>query len=167
MWVLLCGWGWTRPRAVARRHLSGGLVGVHVVLLLVRPCVETHWMANGSQHMTIGPVCYRCHGWAGSLQMSKQGRSSKRSLRRGYDFAVMRARAHSLRAEGLDDNGSHGCPSSRDCADCQAACWRVLGFTRTLQPAPASPAFRMPVSCGSSQIFSLECRCWLGQKTKR
>lgn len=30
----------------------------------------------------------------------------------------------------------------------------------------ASPSFRMPDSCGSSQFFSAQCLCRLGQKTK-
>lgn len=50
------------------------------------------WL-NGSQHMTIGRVCYRCHGWARSLEA---GPKFLGVSRRGYDFAVMRAPAHSL-----------------------------------------------------------------------
>lgn len=63
-------------------------------------------MANGSQHMTIGRVCYRCHGWAGSLEA---GPKFLEVSTRGYDFAVMRAPAHSLSLE----TGARPCPSSR------------------------------------------------------
>lgn len=61
-------------------------------------------MANGSQHMTIGRVCYRCHGWAGSLEA---GPKFLEVSTRGYDFAVMRAPAHSLSLE----TGARPCPS--------------------------------------------------------
>lgn len=69
------------PWAVARLvrdQLSGGSqsilarVVVVAVPLLARPCQALGgwlgWMANGSQHMTIGRACYRCHGWARSLE---------------------------------------------------------------------------------------------------
>lgn len=110
--------GATRPRSVVRGPWPAiksqvSLARVDAVLCWFGP-VEG-WMAewvgwagwlDGSQHMTIGRVCYRCHGWVRSLEA---GPKFLGVSRRGYDFAVMRAPAQSLEAGQL--GSSRGRPS--------------------------------------------------------
>lgn len=107
MWAVMDGerlarGPWPVARLVRDRvvRLSGGLARVVVVVLLVRLCRGLDgWLelsgcvVNGSQHMTIGRACYRCHGWARSLEA---GPKFLGVWPCGYDFAVMRAPAHSL-----------------------------------------------------------------------
>lgn len=101
------------------------------------------WMANGSQHMTIGRVCYRCHGWARSLEA---GPKFLGVWRRGYDFAVMRAPAHSL--ETVRTFAACPCPAhllprftrtcSQPCLPYARQLWIITVFLCAV-PLPVSP----------------------------
>lgn len=109
-------------------ELSGGLARVVVVVLLVRPCRRLDgWLelsgcvVNGSQHMTIGGACYRCHGWARSLEA---GPKFLGVWPCGYDFAVMRAPAHSLETINQPGFSYKGTWHAR-LPDCQTDCQLV------------------------------------------